>query len=35
MNQAAEAAASRNQAVLDTTMQRLQPLLAKAVADQT
>lgn len=35
MNQAAEAAASRNQTVLDTTMQRLQPLLAKAVAGQT
>lgn len=35
MTQAAEAAASRNQAVLDTTMQRLQPLLAKAVAGQS
>lgn len=34
MRQAAEAAASRNQAVLDTTMQRLQPLIAKAVAGQ-
>jgi 3-deoxy-D-manno-octulosonic-acid transferase len=32
MTRAAETAASRNQAVLDTTMQRLQPLLAKAVA---
>lgn len=32
MTRAAEAAASRNQAVLDITMQRLQPLLAKAVA---
>jgi len=34
MTNAAESAASRNQAVLDTTMQRLQPLLAKAVASQ-
>jgi 3-deoxy-D-manno-octulosonic-acid transferase len=35
MTNAAQAAAARNQAVLDTTMQRLQPLLAKAVASQT
>lgn len=32
MTAAANSAASRNQAVLDTTMQRLQPLIAKAVA---
>ncbi|WP_428413779.1 3-deoxy-D-manno-octulosonic acid transferase [Pararhizobium sp.] len=33
MTAAAESAASRNQAVLDITLQRLQPLIAKAVAD--
>ena len=32
MTAAANAAASRNQAMLDTTMQHLQPLIAKAVA---
>lgn len=32
MTAAADAAASRNQAVLDITLQRLQPLIAKAVA---
>lgn len=32
MTAAADAAASRNQAVLDLTLQRLQPLIAKAVA---
>lgn len=35
MTNAAQSAAARNQAVLDTTMQRLQPLLAKAVASGT
>jgi len=32
MRRAAEGAAARNQAVLETTVQRLQPLIAKAVA---
>jgi 3-deoxy-D-manno-octulosonic-acid transferase len=32
MRQAAEGAAARNQAVLETTVQRLQPLIGKAVA---